>query len=327
MAGVCHLIYRSLIMKPNTIRIIPLLGFNPEQNSSTKALQWLQFISSSENKHIQHSKNGGEFHVGKYRVDGYHEGSKTIYEFNGCYWHGCPRCFSTCEFNNQKYKTYGMIYRDHCERIKKIQRSLPDHKIIQMWEWEFSRFQEINPVFENFVKSFKCLESLNPRESLFGGRTNSIKLYHKCEPNEKIIYVDYKSLYPSVQKYCEFQIGHPTLITENFQSIENYFGLVKCSIIPPRKLHIPVLPVKVDGKLYFLLCFTCAKLKLTQCLHNNNERELTGTWVTLEVQTANYLIMVAELVKFMKSGIIKKDLPMILFKKNLDYFLIMLICF
>ncbi len=184
-----------------------------------------------------------------------------------------------------------------------------------MWECEFSRFQEMNPVLENFVKSFKCLETLNPRESLFGGRTNSIKLYHKCEPNEKIMYVDYKSLYPSVQKYCEFPIGHPTLITENFQSIENYFGLVKCSIIPPRKLHIPVLPVKVDGKLYFPLCFTCAKLKLTQCLHNDNERELTGTWATLEVQTE--LFMVTKLVKFMKSVIIKKDLLMILLKKNL----------
>lgn len=287
MAGVCHLIYRSLIMKPKTIGIIPLLGFNPEQNSSAKAFKWLQFISISENKHIKHSKNGGEFQVGKYRVDGYHEESKTIYEFNGCYWHGCPRCFSANGFNNQKYKTYGMIYRDHCERIKKIQSYLPDHKIIQLWECEFSRLQEMNPNFEIFVRNnFKSLESLNPRDSLFGGRTNSIKLYHKCEPNEKIMYVDYKSLYPSVQKYCEFPIGQPTIITENFQSIENYFGLVKCSIIPPRKLHIPVLPVKVDGKLYFPLCLTCAKLKLNECFHNDNERELTGTWVTLEVQTA-----------------------------------------
>jgi len=34
--------------------------------------------------------------------------------------------------------------------------------------------------------------------------------------------VDFTSLYPYIQKYGEFPIGHPIIITENFESIDSY---------------------------------------------------------------------------------------------------------
>ena len=43
---------------------------------------------------IQHAGNGGEHEVpwvGK--VDGFNPQKKIVYEFNGCYWHGCQTCF------------------------------------------------------------------------------------------------------------------------------------------------------------------------------------------------------------------------------------------
>ena len=286
MASVCHLIFRELLMKPKSIGIIPLLGFNPEQKSSNVSLLWLRFISFSEKIYIQHAKNGGEFKIGKYLVDGYHKDSKTIFEFNGCHWHGCLSCYSPNAFNNQKQKSYESIYKSHCDRIKNIEKLLPDHKIRQMWECTFRNFRKQNPLFDEFEKNYEFTEPLNPRESLFGGRTNSIKLYYKCEPGERIMYVDYKSLYPSVQKYGKFPVGHPTLITENFSHINNYFGLIKCSVVPPKKLHIPVLPVRIDGKLFFPLCSKCALERSPNCNHSDKERTLVGTWVTLEVQEA-----------------------------------------
>ncbi len=76
-------------------------------------------------------------------------------------------------------------------------------------------------------------DPLNSRNGLFGNRTNSIKLYHKCSGNEKIKYNDFTSLYPYVQKYCRYPIGQPKVITENFDDISNYFGMVKCVILPP----------------------------------------------------------------------------------------------
>ena len=83
IAGVCHLIYRTLHMEANTIGIIPVFGFNPEQKTSNKALQWIKFLCFSKNIDIKHSRNGGELQIGRYYVDGYHPETKTIYEFHG----------------------------------------------------------------------------------------------------------------------------------------------------------------------------------------------------------------------------------------------------
>ena len=86
-------------MKSNIIGIIPALGYNPAQNTSVKSLQWLEYISKSQNIYIQHAKNGGELKVDKYFVDGYSEFKKTIYEFHGCFFHGHDKCFDKTTWN------------------------------------------------------------------------------------------------------------------------------------------------------------------------------------------------------------------------------------
>ena len=76
-------------------------------------------------------------------------------------------------------------------------------------------------------------------------------------------------------------------ITEKFQPISEYFGLVKCSVLPPRALYHPVLPYRTQGKLMFPLCRTCAdNLQQEPCHHSDAERTLHGTWVTLELEKA-----------------------------------------
>jgi len=107
-------------------------------------------------------------------------------------------------------------------------------------------------------------------------------------PDEEISYLDFISLYPSVQKYGIYPIGHPEIKTSNFETINNYFGIVMVKILPPTKLLIPVLPVKCNGKLMFPLCRTCAEElnDHTLCSHNENQRCLTGTWVSEEVKKA-----------------------------------------
>jgi len=63
--------------------------------------------------------------------------------------------------------------------------------------------------------------------------------------------------------------------------------LIKCRIHPPHGLEIPVLSAKINGKLLFPLCRTCAETsQKTLCKHNEDERGLTGTWVTDEVKMA-----------------------------------------
>ena len=108
------------------------------------------------------------------------------------------------------------------------------------------------------------------RKALYGGRTNAVRLYHKCENGEKIRYIDVTSLYPFVQKYGVFPTGHPTIITEQFDySINKYFGIIKCTLLPPKNLYLPVIPLRINKKLVFTLCFKCAEEEnqLELCKH------------------------------------------------------------
>lgn len=78
-------------------------------------------------------------------------------------------------------------------------------------KWK-KKWSIINTVF----KYFEFTTPLTPRDALFGGRTNALKLYHKCQQDEQIKYIDYTSLYPNVHKYGVYPTGHPEILTENF---------------------------------------------------------------------------------------------------------------
>ena len=122
----------------------------------------------------------------------------------------------------------------------------------------------------------------------FGGRTNNLKFYHEAKSDEIIYYYDFTSLYPYVLKTYEYPIGHPKIIQDNFDySLNSYFGFVKCTVDPPRKLYLPVLPLTIENKLIFPLCKECAKeFNQEDCLHNESQRELTNTWTTIELKVA-----------------------------------------
>ena len=82
-------------------------------------------------------------------------------------------------------------------------------------------------------------------------------------------------------------MGHPEIITENFADISTYFGLIKCTVLPPRGLLHPVLPYRTKDKLMFSLCKTCADaLNQNPCTHTDQERAILGTWCHVELMKA-----------------------------------------
>lgn len=148
---------------------------------------------------------------------------------------------------------------------------------------------KLNSELVEFIKKnpFLCLNSdIKPRDALFGGRVNASKLYHKCSSDEKIKHYDIRSLYPYVQKYGIFPFGHPKIINSNFESIDKYFGLINCTVLPPRNLLFPILPIKTKNKLLFTLCNKCSEDKLKLCQHCDSDRVIRGTWVSLELNEA-----------------------------------------
>lgn len=51
---------------------------------------------------------------------------------------------------------------------------------------------------KKFMSSYKAPERLDPRQALFGGRTNVYHLNYKAGEGETICYYDFTSLYPFV---------------------------------------------------------------------------------------------------------------------------------
>ena len=73
---------------------IPPGGYKIDQYSKS-SIQYLEWVSRREGVKIQHALNGGEVGLPgtRYKLDGYCHETNTAYEFQGCVFHECPRCF------------------------------------------------------------------------------------------------------------------------------------------------------------------------------------------------------------------------------------------
>ena len=64
-------------------------------------------------------------------------------------------------------------------------------------------------------------------------------------------------------------------------------GIMKCKVLPPRKLYHPVLPCKSNSKLMFPVCSTCSNtMNQGRCAHSDDERCIIGSWLTDEFRKA-----------------------------------------
>ncbi|XP_022093113.1 uncharacterized protein LOC110980591 [Acanthaster planci] len=286
IASACNLVYRTKYLAPDTVAIIHPQGYPSNDRQSVKALKWLEWVAHQTGHLVQHAANGGEKHIGPYKANGYYEsnGVKTALEFHGCLHHG-----HTCLARDTKHPLNGLtmeeLYQTTTDKRQYVMGC--GYNLIKKWECEFDTELSQNTDMNTFVSSLEIQTPLIPRDAFCGGRTNATRLHYEAGPNEKIKYVDFTSLYPYVNKYGKYPIGHPTVITENFGDVSEYEGLIKCKVLPPRGLYHPVIPYKASGRLMFPLCAKCAEtLQQPPCQHSDDDRSLIGTWVTLELQKA-----------------------------------------
>ena len=70
-------------------------AFYPEARCSFIATKWLEWEAKQRGIHIHHARcgHGGERHILGARVDGYHPETKTVFQYHGCFWHGCKQCY------------------------------------------------------------------------------------------------------------------------------------------------------------------------------------------------------------------------------------------
>lgn len=292
IAGACMTVFRRNFLLENSIGIIPQGGYRMGDRQSRIAIKWMLWVEHDQGVQIQHAGNAREKRLANnILVDGYCENTNTVYNFHGCYFHGCARCFpdQTAELSACKNESMFLRREKTTACAAKI-RSL-GHNLIEMWECDFRQFLASNPQAAEFVNNNTIQKNvpLNPRDAFFGGRTNAIKLFHEAAEDEEIKYLDVCSLYPFVNKYGKYPIGHPTIHVGDdacrqlpFDTVE---GLIKVTVLPPRDLYHPVLPHRLHKKLMFILCRTCAELLNHEaCNHTPDERKFTGTYVADEVR-------------------------------------------
>lgn len=82
---------------------------------------------------------------------------------------------------------------------------------------------------KEYVQSLEFMWPLEPRDVFYGGRTEMFTLYEEATETKQIHYYDVTYLYPFVNNTGKIPIGHPEIITENFENIAKYEGLQNCS--------------------------------------------------------------------------------------------------
>lgn len=271
IASVCMLIFRRFHLPDETVAVLKA------SDNDVLALEWLYYREQKDGSVEKHIEYDGIVWTGV------SEDKQTWYMYLKCADFGCSNCFSGFTVHPTQFTTMMTLSQQWTHRVARMRESGLNVVYKRACEWDKERTSSgRKALLGDYIPSPADIP-LSIRDSFFGGRTSPVKLYKKCGPREKIRYLDYTSLYPSVnfgvhrgltqetyknEKILSYPVGHPERITEDFGPLDSYFGFVKCHITPPQDLYFPVLPEHRDGKLTFDLL------------------PKTGTWTTIEVLKA-----------------------------------------
>ncbi|KAL2085999.1 hypothetical protein ACEWY4_019319 [Coilia grayii] len=221
-------IFRTNHLSKNALTIPCPFGYERQFKSwSHGSVEWMSYLEAKNpGLSIRHALKGGEVTRFKpYVVDGYADGGKggsrgeTVFEYLGCFHHGCPECFRA---------------RDVWNALKRGEGGDPSVAAF------LASYEEPSPPFHH-------------RAALYGGDTSAIRLRYSApaEGGERVRYADFNSLYPAcmADEKKLFLTGPPVVLYSGFDAasedpIASYFGLVQAKVYRPRGLFFPLLPYK-----------------------------------------------------------------------------------
>jgi hypothetical protein len=287
--------FRHAHLRPNEIGIIGQSGMGGFKKQSFEGQLWI-LLQELDFPGLQHARSAeGERVICFFPVDGFHEPSNSVFQFHGCFWHGCPTCFKDRNAKNSvNLKSFDELYLNTTRRTRLMRDQ--GFTVIEKWSCSFSDDEKARAL--SLGLDLKVAQ-LQPSDAFYGGRTDAVKLFSIPSPDESILYYDVTSEYPFVNAMKSYPMGYPSVLLKhqlpqsNSEWLNrNYLGLVQCSIVAPSFLCHPVLPVKIKGRLHFPLCSSCvssssdSRVGSLFCTHSDDERSLSGTWTTIEVDKA-----------------------------------------
>jgi hypothetical protein len=150
-------IYRQHFLPEDTITVV----LKPTKaNISTAEITWLEYVMRTENIFINHALNCSEQKIlhlinpysgdmKRLPVDGWCEATQTVYQFQGCYFHGCPRCYSPDkQYTNRlkmiikdgkEEKKYMTMRENHLHSLLISKMISQKYRLVEMWECEWRR--------------------------------------------------------------------------------------------------------------------------------------------------------------------------------------------
>uniref|UniRef100_A0A1I8HHV9 DNA-directed DNA polymerase n=2 Tax=Macrostomum lignano TaxID=282301 RepID=A0A1I8HHV9_9PLAT len=260
IASLAMAVFTTRFMEPNSVGVIA----RQADQQSFKARKWLAYLNATEfgGRLRTCDSTGGEAVILGRKVDGFDEASNTVLQFHGCFYHGCEQC---------------MPDQDAVHPLKRQPLSHIRHET----EW-FTRELERHNYSADFIAATAHLRApLKMEDALYGGRVECFIPHAVASETETLKYRDVDP-YP-----IGHPVQHPTPQVLDSDALASYFGIAKVTVLPPSNLHIPLLPYRVQKKLFFGLCRTCMEQQCgDDCDHSDEQRALTGTWATPELRKA-----------------------------------------
>ena len=227
---------------------------------------------------------------------------KNCYIFHPCYDHGCKYCYRGSYRNFRNSKTFNetfLYYKNNEDQLK-----LKGYTVISIWEHSWMKMKEESKfelwINENYFEIENQLP-LDPREAYKGG----VSECYKFSVKKHIQMVDFVSQYPTSllgSSFCPYTneklhwylpIGIARNIDPLSFCLSDKLSIVKCKVLPPRQLYAPFLGYKATSilsgtyEVLYGLCRACMNVRnLKECTHTNNEREIIGTWTSVELHYA-----------------------------------------
>lgn len=178
LASLCNLLFRRKFYQPKSIGLIPKNGYRGLQ--SNEGLLFLLWREHIEGHLIDSAARQKEVFIFGRPCDGVYrwaDGTTTIYEYYGDYWHYCPHCFSNGDAedvndDNDVVKTTPGIERRiatlHREKFLKEK----GFKVVSMWGCEFKKVLAADPELKQRLMAHPLVtkKRLTVRDALKGGR-------------------------------------------------------------------------------------------------------------------------------------------------------------
>ena len=137
-------------------------NFKKEDYFNKASVEWLDYVAHRDGLDIQHAHNVGEKRIGRYVVDGFDTTNKTVYEFNGCYFHGHDCEMNTNDFNERVGVPMSVLFERTIERKHYLEDR--GFTVVDIWECEYKQMRKTDKDLKLFRQNY--IQGLDVRTTM-----------------------------------------------------------------------------------------------------------------------------------------------------------------